>query len=120
MVNNMDWNEDKCRDEAKKFRNRTEWFRGSFSSFYYSKKHGFLNKICDELYQARRKITKEDCIKSALKYNDFSEWRAKEIWAYSAAYKFNIIGICIKHMEKKRARWTKEACKNRCAQFSTL
>lgn len=67
------WNKEKCRLEALKYSNRTEFSKQSNGAYTAALKKGWLDEICKHMVvKWQHKWDKESCRKEALKYNNVS------------------------------------------------
>lgn len=111
------WNDkEKCITEAKKYKTRAEWARGSDGTYRAARKNKWVTECTSHMIQLQKPDgywTKERCTKVALKYKTRNEWREGHRPSYQAAITSGFLDECNKHMEYTRhppGYWTKERC----------
>jgi predicted GIY-YIG superfamily endonuclease len=86
------WIEDKCVNEALKYKTRTEFKKMSGGAYQFARKHGFLEKCCSHMkYQQLPngywKNNKEICVLEAKKYTKISNFKINSGGAHTAVIK---------------------------------
>jgi hypothetical protein len=110
------WNLEHCKEDALKYKTRSEWQKENASAYLTARKNGWLEVCCEHMPPAgkpRGYWTLERCQEDALKYKNKTEWR-KESPAYGAAIKNGWLDVCCAHMDLLRSPksyWTLEECK---------
>ena len=115
------WNKEKCRLEALKYSNRTEFSKQSNGAYTAALKKGWLDEICKHMVvKWQHKWDKESCRKEALKYNTRTDFQNNSSGAYSAALKKGWLDEICKHMIVKwQYKWDKESCKEEALKYTT-
>ncbi len=118
------WNEERCEQEALKYKSRTEFHRKSGSAYSAANKLGILDAIC--LHMKKKEPwsiwTKEKCHKEALKHKTKQGFRTSCSAAYSSATKKGFLDVICKHMvsyRKPKWFWNFEECKKQASKFET-
>ena len=75
------WGYDKCLLEAKKYKYRSDFKKGSAGAFDSARRLGFLDEVCSHM--TKRKSTKrvfilEECIEIAMRYDTYRDFRVGE------------------------------------------
>jgi len=83
------WNEEKCINEALKYKTRGEFKKLSGGAYQFARKHNFLVKCCihmkyQQLPNGYWKNNKDMCIKEADKYNRMYHFKINSGGAYNA------------------------------------
>jgi predicted GIY-YIG superfamily endonuclease len=94
------WTEERCKEEALKYKTRGEFRIGSPSAYSSSLKIG-INDVCSHmitLKKTKEYWTKKRCQEVALIYKTRSEYSIKEKSAYSKAWKFDWLDEICSHM----------------------
>ena len=82
------WNKERCRLEALKYSNRTDFSKQSNGAYSAALKRGWLDEICQHMViRWQYKWDKESCRKEALKYTTRTEFQHNSSGAYTAALK---------------------------------
>ena len=119
--NNIFWTKEKCREEASKYNNKTE-FRVSCGSAYNSAdKNDWLDEICFHMISKYDKWTdKEVCRQEALKYNTRYEYFVGSCGSYESARRNDWLDEICSHMIKLRepkGYWTLENSINEAKKY---
>ena len=71
-----------CLNEAKKYKNRTDFYKKNHKFYNYARINGFLDKACSHMKDPSVIHTIESCHKVALKYRSKTEFRSKanNVW----------------------------------------
>jgi len=113
---NYYWSKDKCRIEALKFTNRTQWYKGSQSSYQTARRNGWLDELTTHMESdINRKpygywAIKENVLKEARKHKTTTDWQKKSGGASGASIKHGWYDECIAHMDGVKDMITKEIC----------
>jgi hypothetical protein len=116
------WTEERCLEEAKKYKTVTEWVKNSGSSYSIASRDGFLDQCTAHMQSVQKPTgywTKERCVEEALKFNTVSEWKKNSSSSYTRASKNNWVDECTKHMKKVTPPWTKESCIKEAKKYNT-
>lgn len=136
MGRGVKWTKEACIEEAKKFNTKSEWAKGSPSSYAACKKYGKevfdlatkhmkKSKTSEVVDETKEDFSKEDCLKAAKKFESTSDWEENSYDTFVAAkgYGDKFFKICTKHMDKSadsaESEWTKEACLEEAKKFDT-
>ncbi|MFC1670113.1 hypothetical protein ACFL20_06935 [Spirochaetota bacterium] len=82
------WTKQKCRKEAKKYKNRTEFRKKSNTAYTKCRKNGWLDEFCSHIKNKSAlpgEWTLQKCIEIAKKYKNSKEMRKHDRKAYMAA-----------------------------------
>jgi len=82
------WTKERCIEEAKKYKTKTEWSINSSSSYTIAHKNGWLDectKHMKKLIKPKGYWTKERCIEEARKCKNISEWQKNSSSSYGSA-----------------------------------
>jgi hypothetical protein len=110
------WTKERCKEEALKYSNRTDFRKGSYCAYNWSRKNSWLDDICKHMklvYLPDGYWTKEKCKEDALKYKTRQEFKSRSSASYSI---MNMNGwsneICshMNYMQLPNGYWTKEQC----------
>lgn len=115
------WNKEKCRLEALKYSNRTEFSKQSNGAYTAALKKGWLDEICKHMVvKWQHKWDKESCRKEALKYNNRSDFAKYAVGAWTAACKKGWMDEICSHMEIRRKYniWNKETCHQEALKYT--
>ena len=105
---NYEYNDIKI--EALKYNTVMEFIRAAKNNknlYQYAMKHNW-KELFSHFQNKTKEITKEDIIKSANQYNDYTKWRNECNGLCSKAHKLGIIDMVTKHMKKRNIEWTKK------------
>lgn len=100
------WSEERCQEEALKYKSRNEFQIGSRSAYIISLRKGWLNKICSHMnYKCNNMTvrstiywTKINCHNEAMKYETRNEFRKKSHIAYLISRKNGWLDDICAHM----------------------
>jgi len=98
---NKIWTFDKCKNEALKYSNRSDFVRYSCSAYHRALKDGFLDQICAHMtshWKPYRYWSFDQCQEEALKYKTKVEFKTKNSSAYSLCQKRGWIPRICSHM----------------------
>ncbi len=121
---NKSWTLELCKQDALKYKTRTEWSQNS-TGYNAACNKNWLNECCIHMLSKQkpnRFWTLETCKQDALKYTTQKEWRKNSGGAVSAAQKNGWMDECCVHMVKTRKLdgfWTLEACKEDALKYKT-
>lgn len=118
------WDEEKCKQEALKYKSRTEFHRKSGSAYSAASKLGILDTICSHMKKKEPWIlwTKENCQIEALKYKTKKDFKKNCSAAYSSATKKGFLDEICHHMisfRKPKGFWTFENCKLEALKYES-
>ena len=116
------WTNESCLSEAKKYNNKTQWVKGSHSSFKSAKKNGWIDECTKHMEGVSPKDywTKERCREYAIQYNMKERWKKGHNISYSHARRYGWVKeLCVHMVEgcKKPNYWTKERCHIEALKF---
>jgi hypothetical protein len=96
------WTKERCMEEALKHSKLMDWRNNNQTSHNAAKRNGWFEECTKHMsIQKRNQIwDKEKCIKEALKYSRFMDWRNNGGGSISAARKNGWYEECTKHMKK--------------------
>ena len=109
--NTQKWTKEKCIIDAKLYHSKLEWSKGSPSAYSSCNKNKWIDECCEHMILTRKSNnywTKEQCIKSAKKYNSKSEWGKNDKRAYFLCLKNKWINECCNHMIRPTNKKRKE------------
>lgn len=111
------WTYEKCKEEALKYKDRSEFKIKSGTAYNKASKNNWINKICSHMIEHQKPKgywTIEKCHEEALKYTTKIDFRNNNLPAYNAAYKHKWFDKICSHMIIKKVfpknYWTKELC----------
>ena len=111
------WTKEKCIEEAKKYRTKSEWSKKSGGSYSSARINGWFKECIKHMPKHSTKWTKETCIEDAKKYMTRNEWGICSRGAYEVARTNKWLDECCGHMIKKytlkkpkQIKWSKETC----------
>ena len=116
---------ERCKNDAFKYKTRTEWQNKSKSVYTTAIKNGWLNECCShmtELKKPRGYWTLERCKLDALKYKTRTEWYNMSRTGFDAACKKGWVDDCCTHMsviKRKNNYWTLELCKRDALKYNS-
>lgn len=98
------WTKEKCIKEAKKYKTKADWERGSSSSHSSARKNKeWLNECTQHMIKPKQAgyWTKELCITEAKKYKTRSDWAKNSNGSYRKVIRKNKewLDECTKHMK---------------------
>ncbi len=107
------WTKEKCLKEAKKYKNKTDWYTKSNQSYEAARRHGWIEDCSkhmmssfETMSKAMLKWTPEKCLKEARKHKTRWDWRKADFGSVRAAKKYGIFEECVKHMKKTKSAKT--------------
>lgn len=124
--NNLKWTFEKCLDEAKKCKTRSEFYNTNNSAYNSARKKGWLNKVCSHMKKKKIKHkgywTLEKSKGEALKYKTKMEFYKKSSGAYMALLRNGLLNIVCKNMKTKKPNgyWTKEKCQLEFKKYNSI
>lgn len=105
------WTYEKCLNEFKKHMEFKLWRIHSPSSYVIAKNNGWVLRIRKKFkIQGRRKWTKAECIKIAIRYKTKIEWKTKHNRTYEFSHNKGWFQELSKHMSTTQGIWTKQSC----------
>jgi len=119
------WTKEKCHEEARKYRTRSEFKNKSAPSYKKAWENKWLNEICSHmklLQLPNGHWTKGKCQEEARKYKMRREFQKNSAGAYNAA-RINgwLDEVCADmiQFQKPANYWTKEKCKEEAVKYKT-
>lgn len=115
------WNKERCRLEALKYSNRSEFSKQSNGAYTAALKNGWLDEICKHMIiKWQRKWDKESCRREAIKYTTRTEFQNNSHGAWAAANKKGWLDEICKHMTVKwQHKWDKESCRKEALKYTS-
>lgn len=115
------WNKERCRLEALKYSNRSEFSKQSNGAYTTALKNGWLDEICKHMIiKWQRKWDKESCRREAIKYTTRTEFQNNSHGAWAAANKKGWLDEICKHMTVKwQHKWDKESCRKEALKYTS-
>lgn len=112
------WTKENCKNEALKYKNRTEYFKNNASSYNKASKEKWLNDICShmkELQKPKNYWSYEKCQEEILKYKKLSDLMKNNSSLYKKILdnKWNEL---INNL-KTNNKWSKEKCQNEALKY---
>jgi predicted GIY-YIG superfamily endonuclease len=98
---NKVWTFDKCKDEALKYTNKTDFVKHSSSAYHRAIIEGFLDQICTHMtsrWKPYRFWSFDQCLKEALKYKTKVHFKRDNSSAYSISLRNGWIPLICSHM----------------------
>lgn len=91
-------------EEAKKYKTRSDWMKGSSKTYRFALAHGLAELATKHMtfVTEHGKWTKEKIIQSAKQYVRQAEWRANESSAYAIAHRRGWLSEATSQMTKRR------------------
>lgn len=119
------WTIEECREEAQKYKTRSEFYKNSKKFYTVCTKNNWLDDVCSHMFEIKKKAkntTFEDCEREAVKYKTRHEFQLKAQLFYKVARKNDWLDKVCSHMEelmKPRNYWTYEICKEEALKYET-
>jgi hypothetical protein len=120
------WTYEKCKEEALKYKSRSEFKINSPGSYSSSLEHNWIDKICSHMISTQKPTgywTFDRCREEALKYKSKVEFSNMNNGSFSAAYRKGWLDEICSHMNNKIIKpknyWTYDKCKEESSQFKT-
>jgi hypothetical protein len=119
------WDIEKCTKEAKKYRTRTEFQRGTAGAYQIARQNNWLEEICTHMTSPQKPNGFWDfknCFEIAKEYRTRREFQYGAGGAYRSAMKNKWLDEICSHMEeiiKPNNYWTKERCKQEARKYNT-
>jgi hypothetical protein len=115
------WTDEMLFAEAKKYRTRVEFVKGSNSAYQTADHRGILHQACAHMVKPvrERKWTKQIIQAEALKYQKKSDFNNGCRRAYGAAYKMGILDEVCSHMQVFQRDWTMQMLKYEALKYET-
>ena len=107
--------------EAKKYRTKVDFIKGSNSAYQTAGDRGILNQVCSHMVTPvrERKWTKKIIQAEALKYKKKTDFIHGSKRAYAAAYKMGILDEVCSHMQVFKTDWTMQMLKHEAMKYSS-
>ena len=122
---NKYWNLERCREEALKYNNKTEFEKGSRGAHHSAISNKWIDKICLHMIKGKNSNGHWNfirCKEEALKYNKKSDFQKNSRSAYASAIKNNWLDQICQHMiqiKKPNGFWNFEKCQEEALKFTT-
>ncbi|GEM_PF-430402 len=118
---NKKWNEETCREEAKKYNSRTEFCRESSGAYEVANQHGWLDSYdwFEKYSKPNGYWDRNTCREEALKYKSLSEFRKQCSSAYTIAWRNGWLEN-YNWLEVKKGKWNEESCREEAMKYKTL
>ena len=114
--NVVKWDLKSCKEDAKKYKNRSEWSDNNVGSYQAASRRGWLEECCPHMINLREKRTKKDCIKVGRQFKTKSQWVFSDFRkVYDYAHIKGWLEECCSHMIKTRSQ-NKSQTFNSCNQ----
>lgn len=117
------WTYDKCREEALKYKNKTEFLKNNSSAYVAAYRNGWLDDICshmEHLEKPKGYWTYERCKEEALKYNTKKDFFKNSVSAYGISIKNGWFKDITSHMiDRPNKKWTYEKCKEEASKYNS-
>lgn len=120
------WTFECCKEEALKYKDKTEFKKYSGSAYTIAYKNGWLNEICSHMIKIRKGKhywTFELCHIEALKFDNRSDFQKKSGGAYDFAARNNWLDKICSHMNylrKPNNYWTFELIKLEALKYNKI
>jgi hypothetical protein len=106
----LKWTYDKVKEEALKYKTRSEFENKNGSAYYAAKKRGWFDEVTSHMGEGKKiKYSKEELIDIAKKYTKLKDFRDNDNGAYQAAKKYGdeFFTYITSHIDKsqKRSMW---------------
>ena len=92
--------------EAKKYNGRSEWMRGSSSSYSSARKNGWVDEATAHMKPIRKPIgyweNKEKCLEEARKHKKITEWQRASSTSVNSARRNGWFDECTAHIKRTR------------------
>lgn len=117
------WTKEKCIKEAKNYKKRTKFARGSESAYNSARNNKWLDEVCSHMGKVDKNPkgywTKERCVKEALKHSSKKELYKKSSGAYMSMLNNNWLLELCPHMKTKKPNgyWTKDRCTEEALKY---
>lgn len=99
------WFKNTCAKEAKKYRTRSAFIKGSSGAYDAAKDNGWLDEICGHMQRLRvRKWTRDKLLEEAKKYSMLKDFREQAAGAYERALKDGLLDEICGHMKRARTK----------------
>jgi len=117
------WNLITCKEDALRFKTKTEWRNNSCSGYCAAKKLRIMHLCSSHMHRPpawQKKWTLETCKLDALKYKRRSDWMRESAGAYDAAITNKWMEECCSHMKLgsyPKGLWTLDMCKKSAIKY---
>lgn len=84
------WTKEKCAREAKKYKTRSKFQKGSNGAYDAARKHGWMDEVCGHMILSQKPSgywTKKMCFNEVLKFKTIKLFRKESPSAYAAAHR---------------------------------
>ena len=119
------WTLEKCKEDALKYKTRSEWHNKSNRAYHAAHHNGWLKKCCKYMIDIKKPNgywTLEKCKEDALKYNSIKEWNKFSSSAYNISKSNKWLKECCGHMNRSikipMSYWTLEKCKEDALKYN--
>jgi hypothetical protein len=122
------WTYDKCKEEALKYKTKTEYQKNSKGAYNSSRNNGWFEDICSHMIsnvinKPYGYWTYERCKDEALKYKTRMEFKINSAGAYKSLMKNKwFSNLCVHMLVSKKLihnYWTYERCKDEALKYKT-
>lgn len=119
------WTFERCLESARRHEIRERWKKNESGACTAARKNGWYFECVQHMGDAtkpRGYWSKENCIKSALRFSTREDWRKNESAAYGAARNGGFLDECCAHMKSKTKPanyWTKDRCIAEASRFQS-
>lgn len=114
------WTKERCRNEAEKYRSKSEFEKGCGSAYKVARQNGWLSDYIWFDLKWEQKWTKDNCYAEAKKYKSRGEFKNKNNGAYSSALKNNWLDDYTWFLPTSSAKkWTYETCYDEAMRFKS-
>jgi hypothetical protein len=108
-AHNFKWDYNCCKNEALKYKSRSEFKRNNSSAYTSARLNKWLDKICIHMtkkdFKKKIKWTKEKCKNEALKYNSRSDFQKHSSPSYLTSMRNGWLDEICSHMKPKGSRY---------------
>jgi hypothetical protein len=106
------WSLEKLKEEALKYKTRSEFKKKNGSAYNAASKIGILGQICSHMKPLHNSWTNEKLREEALKYSTKKDFRESNESALQTAFNRGILDEICRHMVELKHKWTlEELCK---------
>lgn len=115
----MRWTYEMLAEEAKKYKTKSEFRKGSPSAYTIAYRYGIMDKICTHMTPLLHKWSEEELAQEALKYMTRKEFEVGSKNAYAAACRCGILDKICAHMQVNYHKWTEEELVQEALKYKT-
>jgi len=118
METKISWTIELTRQEAEKYKSRSEFQKNSKKAYFAALRHGWLDEVCKHMVIKRKNWTIDELRKVAIKYNELISFQKKENAAYLYALRHGLLDEIVSHM-KRNTRWSIEKLQNEALKYNS-